>query len=169
MTTGCPSGSIREVREKSSAAVVDQIEDDVESAHIVGVGHIRVFRVGGKIEEPNDAFGIEAGGGCIAEVTLIRGIHGNEPIETFKVRGSQFPRALHGDVEASFTGDGDGACVWRLSSMPPSGPTGVHEEARGQVLISDLGDKNALGERRAADVSEADEKDGGAIHGVSRL
>jgi hypothetical protein len=32
-----------------------------------------------------------------------------------------------------------------------------------------LGDKNALGERRAADVSEADEKDGGAIHGVSRL
>ena len=169
MTTCRPSGSLCEVVQKPLASVVNQIEDDVEAAHIVGVGYIHVVRIRGKLEEPNDSFGIEVGGGLLTEVTFIRGIHGNEPIVALKVRRSQFSRALLGDVEAPFLGDGNGARVGRLSCMPSTCPARVHLEVQGQVLLSELSHKDTFCKRGAADVAEADKEYGGFIHGDSRL
>jgi len=57
----------------------------------------------------------------------------------------------------------DGAGVWGVADMPGAGAAGVDAETIREVGLIDKVLEDAVGEGGAADVSEADEEDGGFL------
>ena len=79
--------------------------------------------------------------------------------EARKIGGRHLAAAIAGNVDAVGAGDRLGAPVGRLADVPVAGAGGVDLDVEADPLR--LMAERRLGERRTADVAEADEQDGG--------
>jgi hypothetical protein len=64
-----------------------------------------------------------------------------------------------GQLDAFFTGSGLHAGIWRGADMPASSACGMYNYLIFKALVVYQGLKHAFRQRRAADVTEADEAD----------
>lgn len=156
-----------ELIEKSLTGASDHLVDLFETpvAAVVGVGDILWFFEGGVV----GSYEGELGFWCAEfdQVAFVACVHRDDVLESFDVdRGVELAGALIGEVDVEEGCGLDGAGVWGVAYMPITGAAGVDEELVGEVVLIDEVLEDAVGEGGAADVSEADEEDGGLVrHG----
>jgi hypothetical protein len=95
------------------------------------------------------------------EVCEIRGVQRDDAVEIVKVLRLHLPGAVGADVDAMAHRFGAGTRVGSLADMPRAGAGRIdHEVETGRLGFAPQG---GFGERRPADVAEADEEDGGTV------
>ena len=122
----------------------------------IGIGHLG-RPVGGEIQEQVDAV-LEALGRHRPEVLDIGAVHAEDQVEAAEVGRDDAARLLGGDVDAVAGSDGDRARIGCRAEMPAARSGRVDQVGACRAAFGNDGAKHALGQRRTADVAEADEK-----------
>ena len=105
------------------------------------------------------AFVVTMDGAQVREVLVIEC---QDVVEREEVGGADLPGAIGRDVDAVAQRLGAGAAVGRIADVPVAGARGIggHVESG----LRRRGAKGRFGQRRAADVAEADEEQRGLVH-----
>ncbi len=105
----------------------------------------------------------ELGAGVSGADRLQRGqvleVQRDNMAEPAKIMGAHLPRAIGADVDAMTKRDCLSPPIRRLADMPVSGSGGIR--FRLEPDPGDLDPEGGFGQRRAANIAEADEQDGG--------
>ena len=129
---------------------------------VVRVRHIVVAFL--RIEVPEEA---EAGRSPrqstrhVLEVPEVLAVHRYDQVEVLHVPRCDLARRSF-QMDAMGRGHPDGAAIWRLTGVPSTGACRVDLEQLLNVPCLDEITEDPLGQRRTADVAEADKEDGGA-------
>ena len=116
----------------------------------------------GDVVEQQAELGGRIVGPQAAQVFQVLVVQGDHMGEAAKVRLRHLPRLQPRNLDPMPPRGRLRPRVRRLARMPVPGPGGIDDQIEPEPLR--LGAQGGLGERRATDVAEADEEDGG--HGV---
>ncbi len=95
-------------------------------------------------------------GSQTAQVGVVFRVKRHDMIEALEILRGHLPSAQAGYVDAMARGRGDGARVGWAANMPVTGPGGIDFD--GQPFLLRGRPHRRLGQRRAADIAEADEQ-----------
>lgn len=146
--------ALHEIPKQSVAPFVEHVEDGLEPLRpaVIGVRHVPLQEAAHM--SPASKTGVRP-------ETLKRGeivtIHGKDQVEPLEVGSPHLPGAQAREIDAVARGDLDGAWIGRLARMPVSGAGGIDQDAPLKTRLDKPVAQDALGQRRAADVSKADE------------
>ena len=95
------------------------------------------------------------------QVAVVGRIEGDDQVEYIEIGFAHLPRAQTRDVDPVVAGDGDRVRARRFPDVPVPRPRRIDGDGATPLLYQRP--RHPLGDRRAADISEADEEDG--FHG----
>jgi hypothetical protein len=94
-----------------------------------------------------------------AQIGQIVVVEGDDVGEAAEVRRLHLPPLIAGDIDPMPARHGLSARIGRLSDVPAARACGIHDQIHPQPLR--LSPQRRLRQRRATDVAETDEEDGG--------
>ncbi|OBP73159.1 hypothetical protein BAE42_13455 [Mesorhizobium loti] len=94
------------------------------------------------------------------EVGDVRAVHAEDQVETGEILTQDLACSLSGNVDAVTHRDRDRAWIGRRADLPAAGGGRIEQHMAALASLGPDGAKDALGQRRAADVAEADEQNG---------
>ena len=136
--------------------VGQKVEHEFEAlgAFVVGVGHVVVAC--GEAEEfghaENALFGL-GGGGKAVEIGKVGSIHAYDEVEIFEIALSHLA-AVMCELQASASGVGTHARVWKLTDMVVAGSGGVYYPSVLSMMLGNNIEEHTLGGRTTADIAE---------------
>ena len=123
----------------------------------IGVRHL-VEADGGRIIEEELELGRRAAGTQPVERRVITPVHGQHVIEVVEIAGAHLARAQAPDIDAALRGLGLGAGIGGIADVIIAGTRGIDPDQVSQTLLVDEAAKDAVGHRRAADITETHEQ-----------
>lgn len=122
---------------------------------MIGIGHRLPFAAGDVIEQErklsNSVMRTQH-----FEIGEIMGVERDNMGETPKILRRHLPCAQPANLHTMFSGNGLGPRVRRMANVPVSGPGRIDMETKSPSV--GLDPKRRFGQRRAADIAQADEK-----------
>lgn len=100
------------------------------------------------------------GGVCRSDTAQARQIvvvHGEDEIETHEILRPDLPAAQAGDIDAMRPCNRDRARIGWIARMPAAGARRIHRPAK--IKLAHSVPERPIGERRTADIAEADKQD----------